>query len=71
MLGILKAKEIEAKKSQTSVKQVLEALDKCYHTEEHKLKDHVQKTIDEVIRLIQQSGDTLLRELKEEYDIER
>ncbi|XP_078000324.1 E3 ubiquitin-protein ligase TRIM45-like [Glandiceps talaboti] len=68
ILRILEAKEIEAKKSQTSVKQVLEALDKCYQTEEHKLKDHVQKTIDEVIRLIQQSGDTLLRELKEEYD---
>ncbi|XP_077992376.1 E3 ubiquitin-protein ligase TRIM45-like [Glandiceps talaboti] len=67
VIGQLEVKEIEAKQSQTAVKVVEEALEEGYLREKEQIKDHIQKTIDKVTRLIQQSGDTLLRELKEEY----
>ncbi|XP_070579814.1 tripartite motif-containing protein 2-like [Ptychodera flava] len=64
----VKVKENEASISKIVVMETIRSLDKCYQTEEKKMKGHIQKTIDDVTRMIREKGDTLLGELKDEYE---
>ncbi|XP_070570798.1 tripartite motif-containing protein 2-like [Ptychodera flava] len=45
-----------------------ESLDSCYQAEKEIMEQHIQKTIDDVTRIIREKGDKLLGELKDEYD---
>ncbi|XP_070543757.1 tripartite motif-containing protein 2-like [Ptychodera flava] len=48
--------------------ETVKSLENCYQAEEVKIKLHIQKTIDDVTRMIRENGDKLLQELKDEYN---
>ncbi|XP_070549816.1 E3 ubiquitin-protein ligase TRIM56-like [Ptychodera flava] len=64
----VKVKEVEADQSKANVQKVSETLDECYQREEGKIKVHIEQTIENMTRLIQENGDKILAELKNEYD---
>ncbi|XP_070557303.1 tripartite motif-containing protein 2-like [Ptychodera flava] len=64
----VKVKENEAHKSKAVVMETVESLDKYYNIEEANMKQHIQKTIDDVTHMIRENGDKLLGELKNEYE---
>ncbi|XP_070570890.1 tripartite motif-containing protein 2-like [Ptychodera flava] len=64
----VKVKEIEASDSKAVVMETVKSLENCYQAEEVKIKLHIQKTIDDVTRMIRENGDKLLQELKDEYN---
>ncbi|XP_077986172.1 tripartite motif-containing protein 2-like [Glandiceps talaboti] len=68
MIDKVKVKETEAKDSKIAVEDVSHSLDNCFTAEEKKLKTHITKTVDDVTRLIHENGNTLLKEMKGEYD---
>ncbi|XP_077995135.1 tripartite motif-containing protein 2-like [Glandiceps talaboti] len=68
MVDKVKVKETEATDSKQTMREVATSLDECYQSEKKKMKEHIRKTIDEVSTMVQENGDTLLSEMKDEYD---
>ncbi|XP_077984276.1 tripartite motif-containing protein 2-like [Glandiceps talaboti] len=68
LIDKVKMKEAEANVSKQAVRNVSESLEDCYLREERKTKEHIEKTIDEITRLIKENGDKLLKELRDEYN---
>ncbi|XP_070570865.1 tripartite motif-containing protein 2-like [Ptychodera flava] len=68
MIERVKAKEVALNEGRAVVMKVVKSLDGCYQAEEESMKQHIQKTIDDVTRMIRENGDKLLQELKDEYD---
>ncbi|XP_077994378.1 tripartite motif-containing protein 2-like [Glandiceps talaboti] len=71
MLDRLKLKVTEAKESTLALEEVSDSLDKCYQKEQKRIKEHVDVTIDQVTRMIQENGGKLLRELRDEYNTKK
>ncbi|XP_070558820.1 E3 ubiquitin-protein ligase TRIM56-like [Ptychodera flava] len=68
MIDRVKAKEVALNEGRAVVTEVVKSLDGCYQADEESMKQHIQKTIDDVTRMIRENGDKLLQELKDEYD---
>ncbi|XP_077994451.1 E3 ubiquitin-protein ligase TRIM56-like [Glandiceps talaboti] len=68
MIGELKVKGAKAAKTQQEIKKIDHDLDVSFQTESDKLEKHIHKTREDVLRLIQESGNELTKELKDEYD---
>ncbi|XP_077983232.1 E3 ubiquitin-protein ligase TRIM71-like [Glandiceps talaboti] len=68
MVDKVKAKDTETKASSVAVKEMSGSLDECYKTGDKKMKEHIQRTVLEVTRLITENGNKLLKEFKDEYD---
>ncbi|XP_077983203.1 E3 ubiquitin-protein ligase TRIM45-like [Glandiceps talaboti] len=64
----VKVKIIEANDSKLAVEGVSESLDKRFQTEIKKVNEHVQNTVEEVTRMIQESSAHLLTDLNDEYN---
>ncbi|XP_070570758.1 E3 ubiquitin-protein ligase TRIM45-like [Ptychodera flava] len=64
----VKVKELEADRSKAAVMETAESLDSCYQAEKEIMEQHIQKTIDDVTRIIRENGYKLLGELKDEYN---
>ncbi|XP_077997399.1 E3 ubiquitin-protein ligase TRIM71-like [Glandiceps talaboti] len=71
MIQDLKTKEAEASDSKSEVEKMADSLEQRYQEEEVKVKDHIDKTIEETTRKIQDNGKELLGEMKAEYDRRR
>ncbi|XP_070554614.1 tripartite motif-containing protein 2-like [Ptychodera flava] len=64
----VKMKEFEIQDSKTSVRKILESLDRCYQKMEQNVNRHINRTIEDVTRLIRENGRNLLAELKGQYE---
>ncbi|XP_070565100.1 tripartite motif-containing protein 2-like [Ptychodera flava] len=64
----VKAKETEISQSITSVRKMSESLDRCYQIQNQEIRQHIQQTLEVTTQLIQENGDKVLAELKDEYN---
>ncbi|XP_070578221.1 tripartite motif-containing protein 2-like [Ptychodera flava] len=64
----VKVKETQARDSKASIASVLQSLETCVQRVENKIQEHTRSAIENITGMIQESGDQLVKELREEYN---
>ncbi|XP_070578090.1 E3 ubiquitin-protein ligase TRIM56-like [Ptychodera flava] len=64
----VKVKETQARDSKASITSVLQSLETCVQRVENKIQEHTRRAIENITGMIQESGDQLVKELREEYN---
>ncbi|XP_070564952.1 tripartite motif-containing protein 2-like [Ptychodera flava] len=67
MIDKVKVKEVEIRDSKNGIVSMQESLDKRSKTVEKKITTHIEKVREDLLRMVQEGGDTILTELKDEH----
>ena len=68
LIATLKVKEDDVAESESVVRDTIACLGDRFNKGTKEIKEHVEKTVDEMTRSIRQSGEKVLGELKDEHD---